>query len=687
VTELGGLLWLVGGLGCLLVASSLVACRLRIRSPIEFLLATYVIAWSWLVAVVLLLSPVRLVTRSWIVGVLVVGLVVALTAWRAFGMRRPPPIDPVLDGLREGLRHPAVAVLAVGVSLGVAYSLALAFFTPGNEGDVLTYHLARAAFWYQENGLGYVQGSVDPRLDGNPPNAEIGQLLTIVLSGSDRYVALPQLGAYASLVLCVAALARRIGLDVREALFAALAFATLPVLVLQASSALNDLVVASFLSCAAVFALQSRRSQLVLFALALGLTLGTKFTAILLLPTLVVVVMAGRPARAWPRLAVAGLAGCVLGSTWYVVNLVETGDPDGGASLYVGDQAAQRADLSPPSMATTVLRLVLDAVDMSGASLRHSMLFLAGAAVIALLSLARPFAPHRRALLAGAVLTASVLLLFPLGALGERAVHGAWTLMGTPSTPSFDDAGPMPNVDADTLWSWYGPLGVLLLAFGPVVVLRSRRSVPLSALALSLAPWVTLVTLALTIVWDPYRGRFLAFGVALAASTWGLWLRRVSLAAAVTAIGVIALFLSLANYLGKPSGFGELWARGGSVSWSAASIWSDGRPEAQIRLRPGGGELTVLEYFEAHVPADADVAIAPRENDFLSPYFGARLSRRVSLLQPGDLVPSSSEWLVLSPGTTLDECGGVWEGVLPDDSGWRVEHRVGPGTCKVASNA
>jgi hypothetical protein len=46
-------------------------------------------------------------------------------------------------------------VLAVAVSLGAAYTVALAFFTPVNEGDALAYHLARVAFWRQEHGIGY----------------------------------------------------------------------------------------------------------------------------------------------------------------------------------------------------------------------------------------------------------------------------------------------------------------------------------------------------------------------------------------------------------------------------------------------------------------------------------------------------------------------------------------------------
>jgi hypothetical protein len=176
-------------------------------------------------------------------------------------------------------------------------------------------------------------------------------------------------------------------------------------------------------------------------------------------------------------------------------------------------------------------------------------------------------------------------------------------------------------------------------------------------------------------------------GVALAASTWGLWLRRPGVTVAITAIGVVTLFLSLANYLGKPSGFGELWPRGSGFSWSEASIWRDTRSQAQVRLRPGGGELSVLEHVAAHVPTDADIAIAPRENDFLSPYFGPRLSRHVSLLRPGDPVPPAVEWLVLSPEAGVHECDGPFEETHSNGGGWRVARRVSPAKCYVASQA
>jgi 4-amino-4-deoxy-L-arabinose transferase-like glycosyltransferase len=175
---------------------------------------------------------------------------------------------------------------------------------------------------------------------------------TTLLSGGDRYVALPQLLAYAALTLCVFGLARRLGLGVPEALFGALAFATLPVVALQASGALNDLVVASFLAAAAVFALRSERTSLILVAVAIGLAVGTKFTAVLALPTLAFVVALSGQVRRLPGLAVAGACGLALGAPWYLANLVETGDLDGGLAEY-GDQ---RADASVTSVLTTAMR-------------------------------------------------------------------------------------------------------------------------------------------------------------------------------------------------------------------------------------------------------------------------------------------------------------------------------------------
>ena len=112
----------------------------------------------------------------------------------------------------------------------------------------------------------------------------------------ERFAAAPQYAAYAATALAVFGIGRRTGVSVSAALFGALVFATLPVVVLQAPMGLNDLVVASFLAACVYFVLSDRTAELVLAALALALALGTKVYTPLALPIVAAAVLFG-PAR------------------------------------------------------------------------------------------------------------------------------------------------------------------------------------------------------------------------------------------------------------------------------------------------------------------------------------------------------------------------------------------------------
>jgi uncharacterized membrane protein YciS (DUF1049 family) len=666
VSELAGLLLLLAGVGALAATGSLVACCLRLRSTIEFALAVYLVAWGWLVAVTLALSPLRWVTRWSLVGGMGAGLLCALAAWVACGRPSPPSFGRALAGCRDALRNPAVLVLAVAVSLGTLYVGALAFFTPANDWDVLAYHLARASFWKQEHGLGYIDNAGDWRLNLNPPNAEIGQLATMLLSGRDRYAALPQLSAYAALALCVAGLARRLGFATRDAVFAALAFATLPVVALQASGALNDLVVASFLTAAAFFALGTGLAPLLMLGLAVALAIGTKFTALIALPLLALVAAVGRRPRRWPELAIAGVAGLAAGSAWYLVNAAETGALDGGA----GDISGQRAELDGAATATTAMRLGLSFVDMSGAPWPTSLLFLVPASVLAAVSLfqARRGRSPNVALLTAAAVTAGVIAAPLIWELGVRAVFKLALLIGAEDA-LLDQIGWALNTKPEPTLAWYGPVASLLLAIGSamIVVAWRRREVSTVALALAAAPWVLLLTLALTIAWDPWRGRFLLFGVALAAATWGVVLRSSALALATAAIGSTALFLTLAGYEGKPSGL-----------LSEPTIWGNARWEAQARL---SGSTEVLRFVEESVPEDSRIGLSLIGDHHVHPYFGPRLSRHVWLI-PSDSgsPPADANWLVLAPSTQVRRCPDAWQPEFVHQE-WRVERRIAADAC------
>jgi hypothetical protein len=665
VSELGGLLLLLVGLGALAATGALAACCLRLRSPVELLLAAYVIAWAWLVAASLLLSLWQLLTRGSLLAALAAGAGIALAAWLASGRPSPPPFGPSLAAARDALRNPAVLVLAVAVALGTVYVIALAFFTPMNDWDALSYHLARAAFWKQEHGIVLIDDVADSRLNVNPPNAEIGQLATMVLSGSDRYAAVPQLLAYAALVTSVAGLARRIGLAPAEAAFAALAFATLPVVALQASGALNDLVVASFLTAATLFALGSGLASLAFFGLALSLAVGVKFSGLLALPALVAVVGVGTPLRRWPGLALAGIAGLAAGSTWYVVNAVETGSLDGGAA----EETEQRAETSAAGTAARALRLALSFVDMPGAAWPVSSLFLYVACVIAAVGVVR----LRRSRAEGVVLLVAALVIAGVAAapavwdLGVRIVYRIGLLLG--QRDLLVELSWELNTKAEPTRAWYGPLAPVLLVAGAiaVVVAWRRGNLPTVALALAAAPWALILAFALALTWDPWRGRFLIFGVALAASTWGIVLRWSPVGRAASWIGAVVLFLALANYEGKWSGL-----------FYEPTIWGNPRWEAQTRL---SGPRHVFRFFDENVPADARIGVSLTDNHHLHPYFGANLSRHVSLVPAeGGSPPAAADWLVLAPETNVRRCPDAWRAEHVE-GGWSVERRVAPDDC------
>ena len=297
-----------------------------------------------------MLSPFRAVRPGSTWAWLGAALAASAAVWLVRGRPRPP-LGDAGSSLREALRDPAVAVVAVFASAGLAYAAALAVGTPENEGDALAYHLPRAAFWYQRHGVGYIGHAVESRLNVTPPDAEIGELLTMLLSGSQRFVGLVQLGAAIVCALAAAGLARRAGLGPAPAAFGALVLLTLPVVTTQAWTGLNDLVVAAFLLAATYFLLGSGRVEPALGALATALAVGTKFTALIALPLLAAVLVAARGARGAARLAWPLVAGVAAGSVWYVVNLAETGKLDGGLAQRAGQTTSgvtARARLAPP---------------------------------------------------------------------------------------------------------------------------------------------------------------------------------------------------------------------------------------------------------------------------------------------------------------------------------------------------
>jgi 4-amino-4-deoxy-L-arabinose transferase-like glycosyltransferase len=641
-------------------AAALLTSCLRLRGATDFVLAFYLVAFSLVVVIELLLSPGHDLTPEWLLAALTGTLVVAAAAWVLTGRPGSPSFRPAATALEDAVRDPLVAILALAVAGAFGYVAALIVGTAPNDYDVLWYHLARAAFWKQQHAIAYIPGANDARLNGFPPNAEIADSFTMILGKTERFAGFVQLTALAATMVAIAGTARRIGLGTRQALFAALLFATLPVVVLQSATALNDLVFGAFLACCAYFLFSWTRMSLSLAALALGLAIGTKITALLALPVLALLGAFLYPRRRWPALVLVGAAGTALGSYWYLLNFAKT--------RHFNGSVAQAAHAAPAGHGNTYsaagfvahsMRLAIDAVDPSGSVGRDRFLYVVAAAVVLLVGLR---ARRRAGVLVGAALTAVPLAFQPVQHGLLHAYQKLWVSLSrhTLAFLGFDKH----LTRASPFQSWYGPLGLLLVlaGFGLVWAGLRRRTLPRVAVLLALAPVVWLVLQAITTFYSIFDGRYVVFAVALAAVLWGLVLPIRPLAWAATGIAVTGLALALVHYDEKPAGVNVL---GGPAP---TSVWALSRGQVLARfLHPG--ETEVVATLEREARKGDTIALAIRREDVSYPFFGSRLDRHVEFQSHVDLPPN---WVVVAPSIRVRPIG--YRSVV-DSHGWALYRR------------
>ncbi len=533
----------------------------------------------------------------------------------------------------------------------------------------MTYHLARAAFWRQEGAVGYVFDPYDERLNVNPPNAEVALTFLLEVGRHERLAGFVQLVAALAIAVGVFALARKLGSARLHAAFGALLVLTLPIVLLQASTAQNDLVAASLLVAATVFVLGDSSRDLIIAALATALAIGTKIPAVYGLPVLAAVVLVAPPRSYLPRRLAAAAAGACIGSYWYVVNIIRTGH-------ILGDHPSSSdlvAFLEPTENLLATLARTLDAFDLSGARGADLLVYAIVAAGVALALLVAP--SSRTGGVVSAVATGALILaplvFLPVGYALWRVFAKLHDVLGSP-----DGALPVRGWDAQTTasdsLSWFGPLGFLLVVGvgAASVVLVRRRSLPPLALVFAAAPVATFLLLGLSLGYDEWQGRFFIFPVALSASLWGLVLDHHRYAVATVAIALTTTALSLVNFTEKPSGLRLLEGP------APSSIWGTERWQAVSVIRSELGP--VLRFVEREVPADAVVAVAAGEDDFVYPLFGPRITRRLLLVpdESDGRELRSAQWLVANAERVSEIDRGCWRLVHGGRDAWGVFRRA-----------
>ena len=655
MTDFGAVSGALFGLLALLLivgAGVLVSAMLGVEGPGSLLLTTYVVGYAEVVVLSLLLSLSGALTQGGLLGGVVALFAIAAAAWGLVGSPRLARIE--LRQLRPLVDTPQVLALAVAVAIALVYVLALLLGTPPNGWDPLNYHLPRVAFWLQSQRIGYVEPTYDERLNLNPPNGEIGSAFALGVTHDEVATGAVQFVAALACAITVAALARRIGLTVREAVFGALLFLTLPIVLLQASLSKNDLVVASLLLAAAYFVLGERRRDAALAAIATVLAVSTKTTALYGLAILVVLAATAQPVRARARRLAAVSAGAIVGCYWYLVNLVDTGH-------FFGDQSAQQnvtATLHPRSNVVTAYGMLVDTLDLSGARGKDILFYVIAGVVVAAATFAFRRSPWALSIAALGALPMLVLVLSEH--VGRPSLVHLYNSVHDPRAfLAFDASQSSPTIASDTA-SWFGPVGLLCVAASVAIVLFAKRRQP--ALLFAVAPLGWFVLVALTLSYNPFLGRFFIFPVALSAALWGVALRRPQVAAGVTVLAVVTAALSLVHYNEKPSGLRLL------DRTPARSVWSMARWEVQSQHDPA--LAPVLQFLDQGIASHATVALALSDNGFGYPVFGPHLTRHVVLVPQGSNARDvQAGWLYASRDRAPQIDTSCWHAQLQSSEG------------------
>lgn len=458
----------------------------------------------------LLNSQVAHLVSHVLIGALAYGL------WWLVRMSRPPLREtfslramPSIP-LRALSRHPDLAALLIVIGIVYVANLAVVLLVAQSTNDALAYHLPRILYWLRAGNYQHYE-TYQVMQPTAPMNSSLTMLWTVLHTGNEHLVGTIQYAAALGAAAVVYGFGRILGQGRIPSLFAALLWLSLPVVLLQSTTAQNDMV-AAFLIGATVYlyvvGVRTRSyGQLAVSALALGVAVGTKVTVLLFGLSFVLMVgwmLIQTRGRAfgmtvvWGLCCLAGIA--VLGSPTYIQNWRTSGQ-------LLGPQASTSADYLPTTTFTgttaTLGRYAFEAIDTTG-----------------LPRCLEPWIQDRLATVGRGVFAA--LHLDPNGPPQNMSPTCAFGFYEPPPSAA-GHWGPMRDRRREEE-AWMGPLGALLVL--PSILIgafrwRSRTGCRLRPVLCWMAILYA-IAMSAVLPWSPWRGRYMAiaalFGAPLVAT-------------------------------------------------------------------------------------------------------------------------------------------------------------------------
>jgi uncharacterized membrane protein YidH (DUF202 family) len=318
------------------------------------------VCWGVFLALVTeVLSVPRLITRP-ALALAWLSLALAVFAYGRVLHKSRPRLDETVGEDRQQSTASTLDkmewLLLSGIGLLIALVGITAIVSGPNNWDAMAYHMSRVAQWMTNRDVNLYPAFYSVQL-WMSPWAEYAILHLDVLYGGDRLVNLVEVLSMIGTITGASLIAQQLGASVRGQLVAAVATATLPEGVLEASGAMNTYVGAFWIVVAVYYLLRWNKQQSwgVTCALgaAVGLAIFSKGTAYVFLSCILLVCwwMGSRLARKrlLIRLPVFLVIVLALNGPLYVRNYRLSGSPLGFPSAFGDDPQRQvrNSNLSP----------------------------------------------------------------------------------------------------------------------------------------------------------------------------------------------------------------------------------------------------------------------------------------------------------------------------------------------------
>ena len=309
---------------------------------------TAVLAVAFIVSTGFILDGLHALTLTGYVAAAAAGAIVAFLLRKS---KTPPPPLPWTPPSRVSLIGLAAASALVAFAIGFA-----ATHAPRTLYDALSYHLYFPARWLQDQAISIVATPFSDEAQAYAPaNGELFFLWLMAPWHGDFLARAGQLPFWLLGAVALYAIARRLGASRVYAVYPALFFLFARPVLEQAVGADVDLIAAAGFSASIYLGFvavdRDTRADWLVWGVAVGLTLGTKYVCLVYLPILLSMAVANgvRRRALW---AIPGLA--VFGASWYVRNWIVAGSPIYPASVIVGGLTVARGAFTREAMLNTV---------------------------------------------------------------------------------------------------------------------------------------------------------------------------------------------------------------------------------------------------------------------------------------------------------------------------------------------